>query len=111
MPYLTWISPSVRDEGRPDAVAKQHALGKLTARERIALLLDAGSFRELGALVQPSRETPDTADLEAPADGVVTGTGRIDGRPVVVMASDFTVLGGSNGTMGERKVERGLLNG
>ena len=97
---------AVLDEGRPEAVARQHALGKLTARERIARLLDTGSFRELGALVQPSRETPDTADLVAPADGVITGTGRIAGRPVVLMASDFTVLGGSNGTVGELKVHR-----
>jgi acetyl-CoA carboxylase carboxyltransferase component len=96
----------VLDDARPEAVARQHALGKLTARERIARLLDDGSFRELGGLVQPSRATPDTADVVAPADGVVTGTGRIDGRPAVVMASDFTVLGGSNGTVGELKVER-----
>ena len=80
------------DAARPEAVARQHALGKLTARERIATLLDTGSFEETGALVEPARETFDTQHLEAPADGVVTGFGRIAGRPVAICAFDFTIL-------------------
>ena len=94
------------DAARPEAVARQHALGKLTARERIATLLDTGSFEETGALVEPARETFDTQHLEAPADGVVTGFGRIAGRPVAICAFDFTILGGSNGARAEFKISR-----
>lgn len=94
----------VMDAGRPDAVARQHRLGKLTARERIDTLLDADSFRERGALVRPR---PDEGEgIDAPADGVIAGTGRIDGRPVAVTASDFTVMGGSSGKTGGLKTAR-----
>ncbi|MBS1785400.1 MAG: acyl-CoA carboxylase subunit beta [Acidobacteria bacterium] len=72
-------------------VAKQHEGGKLTARERIAALLDEGSFEELDAL-----KVHRTAGVEKiPGDGVVTGFGRVEGRPVAVFAQDFTVFGGS----------------
>lgn len=94
------------DSARPDRVARQHDLGKMTARERIAHLLDPGSFEETGALVEPGRHTMDTADLEAPGDGVVTGFGKIDGRPVGLAAFDFTIVGGSNGEHGEWKMLR-----
>lgn len=94
------------DSARPDRVARQHDLGKMTARERIAHLLDTDSFEETGALVEPGRNTMDTADLEAPGDGVVTGFGQIDGRQVGLVAFDFTIVGGSNGEHGEWKVLR-----
>lgn len=94
------------DAARSVAIDKQHALGKLSARERIGLLTDHGSFHEVGALVQPKRDTFDTENLQAPGDGVLTGYGRIDDRPVAICAFDFTVLGGSNGRIGEHKVER-----
>ena len=85
--------------GGPERVAKQHARGKLTARERIALLLDDGAFDELGILgKQPG--------VDSPADAVVCGFGKIDGRPAAVAAYDFTVLGGSMGPTGEAKVAR-----
>ena len=72
-------------------IAQQHAKGKLTARERVDLLLDDGSFTELGAFV-----TARSDDLGASlGDGVVTGFGRIDGRLVYVFSQDFTVFGGS----------------
>ena len=96
----------VRDAGRPDAVAKQHGLGKLTARERIARLVDDGSFREFGALVDAARGTPGQERLEAPGDGVVTGVGELDGRPAAIMSFDFSVFGGSNGATGGLKVAR-----
>lgn len=98
---------SLLDEARPAAVARQHERGKLTARERIARLIDPGSLREFGSLVsgegehQPSR-------AQAPADGVVTGTAMIDGRPVVVLSQDFTVFGGSIGVLGSAKSQRAL---
>lgn len=94
------------DATRHAAVARQHALGKLSARERIALLVDHGSFHEVGALVEPKRDTFDTGSLQAPSDGVLTGYGNVDGRPICLCAFDFTVLGGSNGRIGETKVER-----
>lgn len=97
---------SVSDQGRPDAAQRQHRLGKYTARERIALLVDPGSFQEIGALVEPDRSTFDTEGLQAPADGVLTGYARIGGRPVCLTSYDFTVVGGSNGNVGEHKVER-----
>jgi len=93
------------DEARPEAVARQHARGKRTARERIAMLTDAGTFAELGALAQPE-PGPDGATI--PGDGVVTGTALIDGRPAVVIATDFTAAGGSNGLLGNAKQKRCL---
>lgn len=95
----------ISDEARRDAVDKQHALGKLTARERIAQLADAGSFREIGALVGSSPESEE-AGLDAPADGVITGSALVEGRPVNLISFDFTVVGGSNGRVGRLKVNR-----
>jgi len=97
---------AVMDAGRPAAVARQHARERMTARERIAYLLDPASFMEQGAFAQPLRNNRYNAELVAPADGMITGTGTIDGRPVVVAASDFTVLGGSIGTIGRHKIVR-----
>lgn len=99
---------AISDAGRPEAVAYQRRSGKLTARERIALFCDPDSFEEFGGLVGPSRETDATADLVAPADGVITGIGRAGGRPVVLMAQDYTVHGGSNSPVGGRKAQRAL---
>jgi propionyl-CoA carboxylase beta chain len=81
-------------------VAKQHEGGKLTARERIAAFLDEGSFEEMDALVV--NRTPGTDKI--PGDGVITGFGRVDGRPVAVFAQDFTVFGGSLSEMYAKKI-------
>lgn len=81
--------------GGEDRIKKQHASGKLTARERIDLLLDKGSFEEIGALVRHRCWDFGLAKQSYPGDGVVTGFGKIDGRPVYVFSQDFTVLGGS----------------
>jgi acetyl-CoA carboxylase carboxyltransferase component len=97
------------DEHRSDEVAKQHKSDKLTARERIDYLCDQGTFTELGQLAAPDTSTPETAGWcreDAPADGIVTGLGRIDGREVAVVASDFTVKGGSVGMVGLHKIRR-----
>jgi propionyl-CoA carboxylase beta chain len=97
----------VSDEGRPEAVKKQHSLGKLTARERISLLCDPGSFVEFGMLAEPPvAETEAMRGIKAPADGVVVGIGRINGRPAAISAQDYTVLGGSMGTTGGEKWNR-----
>jgi len=94
------------DESRPEIVVKRHARGQLTARERIDALCDAGSFRELGGLVQPLRDGEFNAGLVAPADGIVTGTGTLDGRPASLIAFDFTVHGGSIGKHASLKQNR-----
>ena len=101
LPHETALA-AVLDDGRPEATEKQHRRGKLTARERIAALTDPGTFREFGALVTGSG--PDGGPV--PADGVVCGTAEIDERPVVVVASDFTAAGGSNGAVGNEKIRR-----
>ncbi len=81
--------------GGADAVARQHATGRLTVRERIDHLLDKGSFREVGALTgQASYDDTGALTALTPAN-FVTGTGRIDGRRVVVAGDDFTVRGGA----------------
>ena len=88
--------------GGEKRIAAQHEKGKLTARERLDLLLDEGSFQELGQLV----ETRNTAFglVPVPGDGVVTGFGTIDGRPVAVFSQDFTVSGGALGEAHAQKI-------
>lgn len=94
----------VEQGGGPKRIAKQHEMGKLTARERIAKLLDEGSFVELDPFVEHRCTEFDMAETEAPGEGVVTGYGTIDGRPVCVFAQDFTVIGGSLGEMHAEKI-------
>ena len=76
-------------------IEKQHAAGKLTARERIDILLDPGSFQEMDKLVAHRCIDFGMEKQRIPGDGVITGYGRIDGRPVYVFSQDFTVFGGS----------------
>ena len=97
------------DAARPDAVARRHAAGRLTARENVAALLDAGSFSEYGALAvaaQRSRRSLDDLQRHTPADGLVTGTGTVAGRAVAVMAYDYTVLAGTQGYFNHHKSDR-----
>ncbi len=83
--------------GGEERIRRQHDAGKLTARERLDLLLDPESFVELDPYVTPRSRDFGLDRVEAPADGVVAGHGTIDGRPVHVFSQDFTVLGGSLG--------------
>ena len=83
--------------GGPEKVKRQREQGKLTARERIELLMDPCTFQEYGLLATHQSHRPEMADRITPADGVITGFGRIDGRRAGVIAEDFTVLGGSVG--------------
>ena len=92
--------------GGPEKVADQHAKGKLTARERIDLLVDRGTFVELGAHGRPHFSQKTMEGREAPADGVITGWGDVNGRRCAVVAYDFTVMAGSMGMTGELKVTR-----
>lgn len=89
--------------GGQDRINRQHAKGSLTARERIDLLLDPGTFREIGSLT--SQQNPPKDD-ETLGDGVVTGYGGIDGRTVYVYAQDFTVQGGALGEIHAQKICR-----
>ena len=98
-----------RDEARPDAVAKRHAAGGRTARENVADLVDHGSFVEYGRFaIAAQRGRRDVADLIArtPADGMIGGTAKVDGKPVAVLSYDYTVLAGTQGVLGHRKKDR-----
>ena len=90
--------------GGEDAVARQHERGKLTARERIDLLVDEGSFVELDAFALHRSEGFGVEDHRIPGDGVITGHGTIHGRTVCVFSQDFTVLGGSLGEVHAAKM-------
>ncbi|WP_047868700.1 acyl-CoA carboxylase subunit beta [Nocardiopsis sp. RV163] len=94
------------EAGDPTGIERQHGLGKLTARERLALLLDEGSFVEFGVFRRRRDEGPATEGRRPHTDGVVTGTGTIGGRRVFVYAQDFTILGGSLGAEHARKIHR-----
>jgi acetyl-CoA carboxylase carboxyltransferase component len=92
--------------GGEEKIARQHEAGKLTARERLALLVDEGTFTELGIQAGIHYSVRGLEGREAPADGVITGFGKVDGRTVAVCAYDFTVMAGSMGLTGEQKVAR-----
>jgi acetyl-CoA carboxylase carboxyltransferase component len=96
----------IRQGGGAGKIAAQHAADKLTARERIALLIDDGTFVELGIHGRPHFSQASMQGKEAPADGVITGYGKVDGRLTAVVAYDFTVMAGSMGMTGELKVTR-----
>jgi len=92
--------------GGKKRIEKQHASGKMTARERIDYLLDGESFVELDAFVKHRAVNFNMDGVEAKADGVVTGYGTVDGRLVFVYAQDFTVIGGSLGEMHASKINK-----
>lgn len=94
----------IEEAGGKKRVEKQHASGKLTARERINLLFDENTFVELDAFVKHRCTNFDMADTDAPAEGVVTGYGKVNGRLVYAYAQDFTVVGGSLGEMHAGKI-------
>jgi acetyl-CoA carboxylase carboxyltransferase component len=92
--------------GGEQKIALQHERGKLTARERIDLLVDPGTFVEIGIHGGPHFSQRSMEGKEAPADGVITGWGDVDGRRSCIVAYDFTVMAGSMGMTGELKVGR-----
>jgi acetyl-CoA carboxylase carboxyltransferase component len=99
----------LEDAARPEAMARRHAGGLRSARENVADLLDAGSFSERGAFAvaaQRSRRSEDDLQRHTPADGLITGTGTVDGRPCAVMAYDYTVLAGTQGVWNHAKSDR-----
>ncbi len=95
---------AAEEGGGPDRRERQHNDGKLAVRERIDLLLDPGSFEEMDKLVQHRCQDFGISGQVLPGDGMVTGFGRVNGRPVYVFANDFTVFGGSMSETNARKV-------
>ncbi len=92
--------------GGTDKINKQHKQGKLTARERIEVLLDPDSFEEYGVYVEHRCTDFGMEDKKFSGDGVITGSGTINGRLVFIYAQDFTVIGGSLGQAQAQKIER-----
>ncbi|MDE3089167.1 MAG: methylmalonyl-CoA carboxyltransferase, partial [Chloroflexota bacterium] len=92
--------------GGQKRIEQQHAKGKLTARERIDLLLDEGSFQEMGMFVTPRATAFGNDKQTYYSDGVITGYGTINGRLVYVFSQDFTVFGGSLGEAHAEKIVR-----
>ena len=92
---LESLREKAREGGGPERIERQHREGKLSAHERIELLLDPGSFFELDPFVLHRCRDFDMDKTRIPGDGVVCGAGTVDGRPVYVFAQDFTVFGGS----------------
>jgi acetyl-CoA carboxylase carboxyltransferase component len=97
------------DAARPEAVRRRHGAGGRTARENVADLVDPGSLVEYGRFaIAAQRQRREVEDLVArtPADGLVAGTARVDGRPCAVLSYDYTVLAGTQGALGHRKKDR-----
>ncbi|MFC5557848.1 acyl-CoA carboxylase subunit beta [Ureibacillus thermophilus] len=90
--------------GGDKRIAKQHEKGKLTARERIDLLLDEGTFVEINPFITHRVTDFGMGEQKGPGDGVVTGYGKVNGRPVYLFAQDFTVFGGALGEMHAKKI-------
>lgn len=92
--------------GGQKAIDKQHEMGKLTARERIDAILDKGTFHEYDLFIKHDGRDFGMQAKDLAADGVVIGTGKVDGRMVAIYAQDFTVVGGSLGLMHARKITK-----
>ncbi|SEA58134.1 propionyl-CoA carboxylase beta chain [Thalassobacillus cyri] len=90
--------------GGDERIEKQHAKGKMTARERIDYMLDEGTFIELNPFMEHRGDSFGMNGQPAPGEGVVTGFGKIDGRDVYLFAQDFTVFGGALGEMHAKKI-------
>ena len=95
---------AIEQGGGADKIKKQHDSGKKTARERIAMLFDEGSFIEIDAFVTHRCNEFNMPETEAPGEGVVCGYGTVDGRLVYAYSQDFTVIGGSLGEMHAAKI-------
>ncbi len=95
-----------KEGGGAARIKRQHDRGKLTARERLDLLFDEGTFVEYGIFVQPDSSLHGLDKVHAPGDGVVTGFGKVNGRLTWAVSQDFTVLGGTMGQNHSKKINR-----
>jgi acetyl-CoA carboxylase carboxyltransferase component len=98
------LKRATREGGGAERVAKHHAAGKLTARERLEAFFDSGTFEEIGAYVTTRATSFGMAERRIPGDGVVTGWGEVDARPVCAFAQDATVFGGALGEAHAAKI-------
>ena len=96
-------------QGGPKAIAKQHEGGKLTARERIGLLFDPGSFAETDLFMRHRCTDFGMDKVEVPAEAVITGYGKVNGRTVFAFSQDFTARAGSLGEMHAKKICRSWI--
>lgn len=103
---LKEIKDRILEGPDPAATERQHAKGKLTAHERIALLLDKGSFTEIEALRRHRATGFGLEDKRPYTDGVITGWGTVDGRTVFVYAHDFRIFGGALGEAHATKIHK-----
>ncbi len=99
---------TIKQGGGPKRIEAQHEKGKLTARERIELLLDEGSFQEIGPFITHRHTDFGMDQRQHPGDSVVTGFGKINGRTVCLFSQDFTLLGGSFGEVQGQKVAKAM---
>src|SRR4051812_34087327 len=90
--------------GGDERIEKQHEKGKLTARERIDILVDKGTFVELSPFIEHRTNDFGLDEQKGPGDGVVTGYGKVNGRPIYLFSQDFTVFGGALGEMHAKKI-------
>ncbi len=98
------LKRATREGGGAERVSRHHAAGKLTARERLEAFFDSGTFEEIGAYVTTRATSFGMAERRIPGDGVVTGWGEVDGRPVCAFAQDATVFGGALGEAHAAKI-------
>ncbi|MBM3153266.1 MAG: acyl-CoA carboxylase subunit beta [Chloroflexi bacterium] len=103
---LRTMRAKARQGGGADRIAKQHAKGKLTARERVEALLDQDTFHEIEPFITHQGDEMNLAPERFLGDGVITGYGQIDGRPVYLYAQDFTIYGGTLSEMQSHKICR-----
>lgn len=99
------------DDARPEAVSRRHTAGRRTVREELDDLLDPGSLTEYGALAlagQRARRSLAELEQRTPGDGLITGLGRVAGRPTAVLAYDYSVMAGTQGVVGHLKADRFL---
>lgn len=101
---LKEMSEKIEIGGGEEKIEKQHKEGKLTARERLQLLFDEGTFEEIDKFVKHRNTYFGLDKKDLPADGVVTGIGKVNGRTVAAFSQDFTVMGGSLGEMHAKKI-------
>ena len=101
---LTELEKQAKAGGGEKRIQQQHARGKLTARERLDLILDPGSFEELDSFITHRATDFGLAEQQYLGDAAVIGSGKIDGRLVFIYSQDFTVLGGSISEVGAQKI-------